>query len=288
MKAILKPFLLYLALVCSAVSAATLSPISLLNPAGSTSGQAIVSTGASTAPVWGNVTAGSITPIAANSVYGNFSGSSASPLANAVPSCSTANSALKYTSGTGLSCGTAFALTSGNLSQFASTTSAQLAGVLSNETGTGAVVFGTSPTINQPVINGTTDGSTPASGAVGYPVIGDGVAVSLSNSVAANCTSISLPAGDFEVFGNVAFNPGSGTAFSVMSAGASGTSATLPAAPGYVQHAYAGTTNFGQTVTLPTTISNANSTRTVYLVVNAGFSGGTATATCRIIAKRRS
>jgi hypothetical protein len=39
-----------------------------------------------------------------------------------------------------------------NLSFFASTTSAQLAGVISNETGTGALVFGTSPTIATPRI----------------------------------------------------------------------------------------------------------------------------------------
>lgn len=42
------------------------------------------------------------------------------------------------------------ALTSGNLSQFASTTSAQLAGIISNETGSGALVFGTSPTLTTP------------------------------------------------------------------------------------------------------------------------------------------
>jgi hypothetical protein len=39
-----------------------------------------------------------------------------------------------------------YALTSGKLSQFAATSSAELAGVLSDETGTGSAVFGTSPT----------------------------------------------------------------------------------------------------------------------------------------------
>lgn len=39
-----------------------------------------------------------------------------------------------------------FATSSNNLSYFASTTSAQLAGVISDETGSGALVFGTSPT----------------------------------------------------------------------------------------------------------------------------------------------
>jgi hypothetical protein len=44
------------------------------------------------------------------------------------------------------------------LSQFAATTSAQLAGVISDETGTGALVFGTSPTLVTPALG------TPASG----------------------------------------------------------------------------------------------------------------------------
>lgn len=44
------------------------------------------------------------------------------------------------------------AITTNPLSQFASTTSAQLAGVLSDETGTGVAVFSTSPTLVTPVL----------------------------------------------------------------------------------------------------------------------------------------
>jgi hypothetical protein len=51
------------------------------------------------------------------------------------------------------------ALTTNPLSQFAATTSSQLAGVISDETGSGSLVFGTSPTfttgITTPLINGT-------------------------------------------------------------------------------------------------------------------------------------
>jgi hypothetical protein len=50
------------------------------------------------------------------------------------------------------------ALTANPLSQFAATTSAQLAGVLSDETGSGAAVFGTSPTLVTPALG------TPSSG----------------------------------------------------------------------------------------------------------------------------
>lgn len=143
-----------------AAQGATLAPVQLLSPTGSIAGQAIVSTGASSAPGWAAISAGSLAPIAANTVLGNFTGSSAAPTAFAVASCSTANSALKYTSGTGLSCGTNFALTSVNLSQFAATTSAQLLGVISDETGSGALVFGTSPTLTTPAIASITNGGT--------------------------------------------------------------------------------------------------------------------------------
>lgn len=53
--------------------------------------------------------------------------------------------------------GSGDALTTNPLSQFAATTSSQLAGVISDETGSGALVFGTSPTfttdITTPIIN---------------------------------------------------------------------------------------------------------------------------------------
>jgi hypothetical protein len=51
------------------------------------------------------------------------------------------------------------ALTNNKLSAFAATTSAELAGVVSDETGSGSLVFGTSPTIS-----GATTGSTVAMG----------------------------------------------------------------------------------------------------------------------------
>jgi len=44
------------------------------------------------------------------------------------------------------------ALTSGTLAQFAATTSSQLAGVISDETGSGSLVFATSPTLVTPVL----------------------------------------------------------------------------------------------------------------------------------------
>lgn len=64
--------------------------------------------------------------------------------------------------------GSGDALVANPLSQFASTTSAQLAGVISDETGSGALVFATSPTLVTPALG------TPASGvltnATGLPL----------------------------------------------------------------------------------------------------------------------
>lgn len=50
------------------------------------------------------------------------------------------------------------ALVANPLSQFASTTSAQLAATISNETGTGAAVFGSSPTFTTPILGTPTSG----------------------------------------------------------------------------------------------------------------------------------
>jgi len=47
------------------------------------------------------------------------------------------------------------AYTGGTLAQFAATTSAQLAGVISDETGSGSLVFGTSPTITTSLVTGS-------------------------------------------------------------------------------------------------------------------------------------
>lgn len=66
--------------------------------------------------------------------------------------------------------GSGDALTSSPLSQFAATTSAQLAGVISDETGSGALVFATSPTLVTPALG------TPSSGTLtnctGLPAAG--------------------------------------------------------------------------------------------------------------------
>jgi hypothetical protein len=307
-------------LLATLATAATLSPVSLLNPAGSTAGQAIVSTGPSTPPAWGAVPPASLGPVAANTVIANATGSTAAPTAFAVPSCSGANNALLWTSGTGLTCGTGRALTTGNLSQFAATTSAQLLGVLSDETGSGLAVFGTSPSLTTPTIagaalSGTFSGTPTFSGATAFTstitpsttagivgtktndnanagsfgeyVTATGTNVSLTNNVAANVTSISLTAGDWDVSAGCRFNPGVTTTLTQVTCAVGSTSATLPAA-GEMWWNFQGsmTTGGTQSGAVPTQRFSLSSTTTVYLIGLSGFGVSTMTVTGTIRARR--
>lgn len=92
------------ALFCASAFGTTYVPVQLLNPAGSTVGQAAVSTGPTTPPTWGNVSASTLAAQAANTVVANITASGASPTAVAIPTCNTSTSALQYTSGTGFTC----------------------------------------------------------------------------------------------------------------------------------------------------------------------------------------
>lgn len=96
-----------------------------------------------------------LTAAAANTVFGNFTGSSAAPTFTAAPTFSAANL-------TSVPACATCATSANNLAFFAATTSAQLAGVVSDETGSGVLVFGTSPTIATPMITGLASFSSAA------------------------------------------------------------------------------------------------------------------------------
>jgi hypothetical protein len=81
----------------------------------------------------------------------------------------------------------------GTLTQFAATTSAELAGIISDETGTGALVFANTPTFVTPIL-GTPQSAT-LTNATGLPVatgisgLGTGVATFLATPSSANLAS---------------------------------------------------------------------------------------------------
>lgn len=172
------------------------------------------------------------------------------------------------------------------LAQFAATTSAQLAGVMSDETGSGALVFGTTPTLNQPNIVGTTTNDNAAAGSVGEYASNSATGVSLTNGVSANLTSVSLTAGDWDVTGVMLISPAGGTTPTSMGLGATTTSATLPAFPGTIFMPVVATAGFSSATTGAVQRFSLASTTTVYLVGQANFSGGTLTASGFIRARR--
>lgn len=138
-------------------------------------------------------------------------------------------------------------------------------------------------------LRGTTTNDNAASLMVGEFVssaIASGSAVSLTTATAANITSISLTAGDWDVEGNVNFSASTATVTGT-SAGISSTSATLPADG---TEAYSGVqvtlVSEVDSVTMPRKRISIAGTTTVYLVGKSTFSAGTVTAFGSISARR--
>lgn len=140
---------------------------------------------------------------------------------------------------------------------------------------------------------GTTTNDNAAAGSVGEAtsnVIGSGSAVSLTTATAANVTSLSLTAGDWDVWGNVSFIPAATTNVVQARGWISSTSATLPDASLYagVQNAAAGivpANNFGFCV--PQQRVSLSGTTTIYLSVTAAFTVDTLGACGGLYARRR-
>lgn len=130
-----------------------------------------------------------------------FSGSGAS--LTSIPNSALTNSSITI-NGSAISLGGSvsnLALTTGNLSQFAATTSAQLAGVISDETGSGALVFGTSPTITTSIVAGSA--TLAVFNTVATTVNAFGAATALSLGAATGTTTI---ANNLAVTGNLTIN----------------------------------------------------------------------------------
>lgn len=141
----------------------------------------------------------------------------------------------------------------------------------------------TPPTINTTgVIHGelagtvTNDNATAGRlGEFGHSEVASGSAVSLTTGTAANVTSISLSAGDYDVRGNVNF-AGSSSTVTSRSGGITSTSATVPTDGTEVFNgAQTTTTTETSSVSVPAKRFSLSTTTTIYLVGKATFSAGT-------------
>lgn len=131
-------------------------------------------------------------------------------------------------------------------------------------------------------IIGTTTNNSANTGSIGEYVSSQVTAPStgLTTGTAANVTSISLTAGDWDVSGAVFVNQGSGTTLSLVQASINTTSATNQGPTTgyctYLQTTF--TTSGGCGTPVPTLRLSLASTTTVYLVVAATFAISTAGA----------
>ena len=183
---------------------------------------------------------------------------------------------------------------------------------LAGTTGSGNFVGSTSPTLVTPVLGaatstslafspttggiiGTTAADNAGAGKVGEfissQILSSGSTISLTASTPANITSISLTAGDWDVWGNFHLTGGATTVLILAIGWISTTSATVPdsALTTYLNYGASGTTVFAVSSVgfdVPYTRINISGTTTVYLSVDALFSTSTCNAYGAIYARR--
>lgn len=148
----------------------------------------------------------------------------------------------------------------------------------------------TGPTVTKGVI----DGSTGAAGDKGeYISAFNTVGLNLVTAVSANVVTLNLPPGDFDVWGAVIFTPTT-TGPNSLSAGISGVSATLPSNTdiisgfGTMAEIWSGSITSGKRQVYPTgqCTSNFAIPKTIYLVAQSTFGGGSINVTGYISARR--
>lgn len=143
-------------------------------------------------------------------------------------------------------------------------------------------------------IIGTTTNNNAAAGSVGEyvtAIVASSDAVSLTSATAADVTSISLTAGDWDVWGNAGFNGAASTVVMYLYVWTSLTSATISGDAGaYNGGVYVGGATVGTVGTVgieaPFLRVSVAGTTTVYLSVQGSFSVSTVGAFGRIFARR--
>lgn len=164
---------------------------------------------------------------------------------------------------------------------------------LGGATGAGAVVLTSAATLYNPNTVGTTTNDNAAAGSVGQVISSDialGSAVALTNNALVNITSITLTAGDWDVYGNTFYNANAATAVTGVLGIISDTSAAQN--PGFgtgSSEVWFGSTTGSAPARSPAgnrfTVANA-ATKIIYLVTLCQFTVNTLAAYGFIWARR--
>jgi hypothetical protein len=297
-------FVCGIALFSSLAFGTTLNSIQLLNPAGSTAGQAILSTGPSGAPVWGAVPLTGITGTLA--ITNGGTGATSASVARTNLGLGTA-----ATQNTGTS-GATIPLLNGTNTWAAAQTfsvrptfngatpydSANLTisnyAPLASPTFTGTVTAAALQTTGLLTVSslngiaGTPTNNNANAGSVGEYLTATTASTAATNATPLNSASISLTAGDWDVQGSFVILPAGSTTISGFLGSLSTTSATHNATLGNLfamqgVSFLAGQSQYFQT---PVTRISLASTTTVYLVVSTSFSVSTCNVGGLIRARR--
>ena len=140
----------------------------------------------------------------------------------------------------------------------------------------------TSPTTGG--IVGTTTNDDTDAGNVGEFVTSAVTTVAITTATDTDVTSISLTAGDWDVWGSILTEPAATTTQSIVSAGINTTSATMPAM--YATSANAYTASLAKSQIAPQIRLSLGSTTTVYLVANVTYATSTLTIAGTLSARR--
>ena len=156
----------------------------------------------------------------------------------------------------------------------------------SSSTGSGSVVYNTSPALTTPTLSGITGGGNAASGILGEEIVANPSSASVSSGVITNLTSINVTAGDWIIYGWATCIP-SGGSLSNFCSGVNTVSGTFSTNFSELPVTNAATIS-GNTFGLPLSVQRINitTTTTYYLIVYGVLSGGSMTWNGNLTAKR--
>ena len=165
--------------------------------------------------------------------------------------------------------------------------------IATSGTGTASWKWSYQPTQSTSTMIGMTDASAAAAGYIGEVIsstLAIGSATALTTATAKTVTSISLTAGDWDVWGNIGFIAAAGTLPTILEGSISATDntqATSPNGGAYFRGEIAYPATSTQICPVGTLRVNISSTTTYYLVATATFTVSTLTAYGAIFARRR-
>lgn len=190
------------------------------------------------------------------------------------------------TSCTGLPVSTGISgLATGIATWLATPSSANLATAVTDETGTGSLVFGTSPNITTANLIGTSTNNNASAGSVGEFITGNASGVALTSGITSNICTISLTAGDWDCWASCVYQLDS-TA-TVLLAGIGTVSGGLPGTNtgAYIQVQYAFPSTATEYMPVGQIRFSLSATTTIYFTMRGTFAS-TASGSGILLARR--